>query len=132
MVFNGNPASNSNQNYVSPGTTVKLFVWLSSDSDDTNVLWFKDGRPLISEGNLKIGREENIYYLEIEGSTVQDSGEYTCTANSVGGACFCTASVEVTGIIFVEFPPLYSSLIYGLHLCCSCSLLDLANAITAG
>lgn len=46
---------------------------------------------------MKLSRSKNVYKLEIQNATVEDSGKYTVKAKNQFGQCSATASLNVLG-----------------------------------
>lgn len=46
---------------------------------------------------MKLSRSKNVYKLEIQNATVEDSGKYTVLAKNQFGQCSATASLNVLG-----------------------------------
>ncbi|XP_076362329.1 protein Obscurin-like isoform X2 [Tachypleus tridentatus] len=80
---------------VQEGETVHLTVKING-SPTPNIKWTKDGEELNVEAGIKIEEKQaNTYVLEIEKTTVNSSGEYTCRGSNKLGEVSTTAKVNV-------------------------------------
>ncbi|CAF0740265.1 unnamed protein product [Brachionus calyciflorus] len=62
------------------------------------VLWFRDGKPISSEPDdrrIKIYKNNDSNFFEIDNISILDTGEYTCTASNVMGAVYSAINILV-------------------------------------
>lgn len=74
--------------------TSHLEVEISSDT--TDVVWVRDGQPLVEDERIKFVEAGKIRKMIIEKTTIHDEGEYTCQL----GEQECSAELTV-----IELPP---------------------------
>ncbi|XP_076459478.1 uncharacterized protein LOC143292788 isoform X2 [Babylonia areolata] len=64
-------------------------------SPSPTVVWTKDGQTLQSDSHRSVFESEGQYYVTVPRVTVDDAGDYVCTASNSEGAVTCTISVFV-------------------------------------
>lgn len=62
-----------------------------------SIKWFKNGSEITSDYRHTMSFDTSIATLEVENCSVEDSGEYVCTASSEAGKDQCSSSVTVKG-----------------------------------
>jgi hypothetical protein len=90
------------------GETVKLQYKLA-DEPSAEVSWARNGKKIKKSKkdkriNFGVDEVSGCNFLEIAESTLEDSGEYTLTAESEGGIVACTVSLNVVSKV-VKLPP---------------------------
>uniref|UniRef100_A0AAY5EH03 Ig-like domain-containing protein n=1 Tax=Electrophorus electricus TaxID=8005 RepID=A0AAY5EH03_ELEEL len=60
--------------------------------------WLKDNSLSVTS-NMKLSRSKNVYKLEIQNATLEDSGKYTVKAKNQFGQCSATASLNVLTLV---------------------------------
>lgn len=80
--------------------------------ENAEISWTKDGKklkPKKKEKRLKIdvNTKTNVSTLEIEGATLEDSGEYAVVAENAEGVSSCTVSVKVVSKV-EKVPPQFT------------------------
>ncbi|XP_013419361.1 titin-like [Lingula anatina] len=71
------------------------FSCLVQGKPEPTVTWFKDGKLLKSDSHRKIYKAEGLHFLELPKASIEDGGEYTCTANNSAGAVYCNFALTV-------------------------------------
>nr|KAG5697851.1 hypothetical protein BaRGS_017108 [Batillaria attramentaria] len=74
--------------------TLELVCTIKANPSPT-VSWSKDGKPLQADSHMRIFESEGQYYLEIPQASMDDAGDYTCTASNSEGSVSCTISAFV-------------------------------------
>lgn len=62
-----------------------------------NITWFKNGSEIASDKRHMMSFDSSLATLEVENCSVDDSGDYVCTASSEAGREQCSSSVTVKG-----------------------------------
>lgn len=75
------------------GATVKITCTVTG-VPKPDVQWSMDGETISPGGHLTLDVNGS---LVIDGAFLQDSGDYTCTANSRGGQTSATSSLDIRG-----------------------------------
>lgn len=78
------------------GSTVRL-ACRAMGTPEPGFQWFKDGKPISSEGRFNISQSVSGFTLVIKDCQVEDSGEYKCEATNKAGSVSTSAKITVTG-----------------------------------
>ena len=71
--------------------TESVVLRCSASTSDTNITWYKDGKPL-SGGNFGFAKTGNLWIVH---AYLEDKGWYTCNATNRAGTKLARAYVKV-------------------------------------
>lgn len=69
------------------------FVCVAQGSPIPSISWLREGTTLVGDNRII----PNNIVLEVQNTVSEDSGDYTCRAENVGGRAEATASLTVFG-----------------------------------
>lgn len=61
------------------------------------ITWFKNGSEVCADRRHSMSFEGSVASLQVDSCSVQDAGEFVCTASSEAGSDRCSTSVTVQG-----------------------------------
>ena len=85
------------------GVFVTLSCTLSGDPAP-ELIWFFNGQEITTSGKYTVRHDSEVHYLEINGFSADEAGEYECVGYNSIGECRCTLTLEVEGAPVEDVP----------------------------
>lgn len=94
------------------GTKIKLSCVVQGP--DPNIRWLRNDQPVVYSPRIRNLSKEGLCVLEIDKSTLDDSGDYTCIARNTESdiSCSCTVQIYETKAT-AEFAPTFTRSLKG-------------------